>query len=105
MYSFLLSATSMLDEMRQKIGTARKKVVIEVPSKTGETDDQSGFDLQDFFDKLYEMKERTEAYSVLFGAGDAKLILSNWEIVYDKSAELLAPRGKKDKQGNHLRLF
>ena len=102
----LLFATLMLDVMRLRyqIGTVKGKVEIEVPSKTGETADQSGFNLQNFFDSLYETKETAEAstYSILFGAGDAKLILSKWEIVYDKSAELLAPRNKKDERGNGL---
>jgi hypothetical protein len=90
--------------MLRKSAKAKKKVVIEVSSKTGETNEESGFDLQDFFDNLYKEKSKAEAsaYSVLFSVEDAKSIVSKWEIVYDKSAELLAPRGNKDKRGKGL---
>ena len=73
-------------------------VTIEV---TSNTDDESGFFLQDFFDNLYKKKEKAgaSAHAVLFGAKNPMSILSHWEIVYDIKAELLAARGVKDTQG------
>jgi len=67
-------------------------VTIEV---TSNTDDESGFFLQDFFDNLYKKKEKAGASALLFGAKDPMSILSPWEIVYDIKAELLAARGVK----------
>jgi hypothetical protein len=92
-----------LDTMKQVYGIYKDGVVIEVTStKDG---DESGFYLQDFFDNLYINKEKAgaSAHAVLFGAKNPKSILSSWEIVYAKEAELLAPRGGKrgvkDKKG------
>lgn len=76
----------------------KKRVPIEVTSKTS---DEGGFYLQDFFNNLYEKKEEAgaSAHAVLFGDKNTKLILSQWEIVYDKKIELLAPRDKEEERG------
>jgi hypothetical protein len=88
----------IVDTMKQHVGIRKKGVPIEVPSKTG---DEGGFYLQNFLDNLYENKEKAgaSAHAVLFGDENTKLILSKWEIVYDKKAELLAPTSKKDERG------
>ena len=80
------------------VGIYKKRVPIEVTSKTS---DEGGFYLQDFFNNLYEKKEEAgaSAHAVLFGDKNTKLILSQWEIVYDKKIELLAPRDKEEERG------
>ncbi|KAL3783059.1 hypothetical protein ACHAW5_001852, partial [Stephanodiscus triporus] len=81
------------DTMKQIYGTYKDGVTIEV---TSNTDNGSGFCLQDFFDNLYKKKEKAgaSAHAVLFGDKKPKSILSSWEIAYDIKAELLrAGRG------------
>jgi len=68
-----------------KKNESKKKVTMTVMGASG----SSGFSLQDFFDSLYPRK--TEARMVLFGDETSndnnritKLILSEWNIVFDK---------------------
>ena len=88
--------------MKQINGVHKDGVKIVV---TSETDDDSGFYLQEFFDNLYKEKGKAEAYDVLFADENAtntvsKSLLSDWKIVSDKQGELYTTLSKgKDARG------
>ena len=90
-----------LDTIKKVKGTFPDGIEIKVTSTT--TKDRA-FNLQSFFDSLYKTKD-DHSQTVLFGDDNSKkniskLILSEWNVVYDKHNKLYTTKSK-DAQARH----
>lgn len=87
-----------LDIIKHFKGTSEIEIVV-----TSTTTDDRGFNLQSFFDSLYESKGKDDlSRTVLFDDDNSKnniskLILSEWSIVYDKHVKSYNTKTQKDQ--------